>query len=1179
MVVIILLVWAILLGGCSGSGSSDNPILPGDITANTETRGPANHSPTHLWDLYTVYIDVPAGIVDVIPNRQAMFTCNVVNFLNSKTGTLDWVINDTTIGPGYADIDIDISITHPFPGMHRYHGYDVRGVFMGDGSSTLNYNPDLIYPVNYVDQHVLADPDDGYGGPDGYTRWFNKPEFSTGGMPLFQYTQGAQAPPEFDGNATLNPYKYFADGLEATGDLWTYLNEDTDGYGQFSSGATNTRNYYLRFPNLIGTVFGYAVVATWKGPDPVDHPANAPEAVACTVTDTSDLWFGDPTLFGGSIKLDISLWDWDSRLSDGLMENYKLYLDSTTLTSTHEFTPDEMIPTGGDENYSTYHVEIPADNTQELVGNEYWIIAEQTGFDYNNDLGVPNLADTDPLAAFFRYDIFVSDDIPSWIIIETPNGGEEWTAGFRYNITWVTQDVAGPLSIEYSKDNFVNDINVIVDSTENDGYFQWRVANDPSTTVKVRITDTMDPSVFDTSDFNFTILEKPTLTITVPNGGEIWDVGVDYNITWESSGAVSSVRIGYSKDNFMDDVHEIVASTPNDGVFEWQIPNDPSDTVKIGIVDTNYTSIYDVSDENFTIKAEKPTITVTKPNGGEEWRVNSNHDITWTNTDIIDFVKIEYSKDDFVSDIHEIVASTENDGVFEWHIPNDPSETARVRITDTSDITVNDTSDEDFTIEVKPIKVITPNGGEILYVDDFYNITWEADIDITDLRIGYSKDNFVDDIHEITASTPNDGVFEWQVPNDPSNKLKIAIVDVTDAAVFDLSDNNFTIKVEPDEQFFWNQFMHDPSHGGRSELVGPHVNNYIWTHEEGSSSSPAFVLEGFDGTLYYGNGNLFSGGDGTIWAVNMDGSTKWTFDSPEGGWAKPLGITPDNSVIYVGTNDLFGGSPFFGTISGLDTADGSMLWSVEAWDIMGWFFGSNLGLVVENGDFVTIADLPDQGFASSTMLRINQFGDVIWKKKISYNGWSAPAQGVDGHIYVNVQPFLGQPKIIAVDVETGSTVHQYSYESSPNSIFESQTDVAVRPDGKVVFASGNTGYCLNPDLTLAWSSTWPASVVLEGAIGIGFNNEIYAHSGTHLFALNADGAPLWLKPYTSNWMCPAIGADGMIYIGSRSGLAALDPSTGDPIWAYTDTPAAVPIIAHDGSLYVVIDTKLTKFGQ
>jgi len=1167
---------SLLLAGCSGS--SDNPILPDDnITPATQSDS-SRHSQTHMWGMWTFHVDFASGTVEAIPNRQAEFTCNVVNFLNAKENSLTWIINSAEAGPGYVEIDIDVTVTHPFPGMPHYNGYDVRGVLLGNGSLSLNYNPDLVYPAINMDQFMLPDPDDGVGGPDGYTRWFNMQEFSEGGMPLFQYTHGSQADPAFDGNATLSPYKYFADSLESDGDLWTFLTENSNLDGVFSSGASNTRNFHLRFPDSTGTVFGYAVIANWTGIEPQYHPSNAPEAVACTVTDSSDLWFGDPTLFGGSIMLDVTLWDWDATLSAGVMEDYSLFLDSTALSTPYEFTVDDMVPTGQGDHYFTYHVEIPADNIQTLNGNEYWIIAEQNDYDYNNAFGVPNLAGTDPLAAFFRYDLYVSDDVPSWIIVQTPNGGEEWTSGFNYDITWVSQDVAGPLSIEYSKDDFATDINVITASTENDGYYQWKVPEDPSTTVKIRIYDTTDPSVWDTSDDYFTILPKPTITVLVPNGGEVWDAGQTYNITWESSGDVGNVKIGYSKDNFVDDVNVIVTSTENDGVYEWEVPNDPSETVKVGIVDVNVVSIYDVSDENFTIKAAKPTITVTSPNGGEVWPVFTTHNITWTTTDVVDFVKIEYSKDNFVSDIHEIVASTENDGVYEWQLPYDPSTTARVRVTDTSDVTVTDTSDADFTIDEKPIKVLDPNGGEVLYVDQIHNITWEADPAITHVRIGYSKDHFQSDIHEIVASTENDGVFEWVVPDDPSWTVKVAVADASDPLVFDLSDHNFTIKSVPDELFYWNQFMHDPTHGGRSELVGPQTANPDWIHEEGTSGNPAYVLEGFDGTLYYGNGTPFFTENSTLWAVNpSDGSTKWINDFPLWAWAKPLGITPDNSILYIGTNDFGGVNPFIGTISGVDTSDGTILWSVEAWDLMGWFSGSNLGLVIDDGDFVTIADMPYQPIGSSSLMRIDQFGNLVWKRNISYNGWSAPAQGQNGLIYVNVQPFFGKPRIIAVDPDTGNTVHGYQYESSQGPFFDVRTDVAVRPDGRVVFASGNIGYCLNPDLTLEWTSTWPASIVLEGAIGVGADNEIYAHSSTHLFRLNSDGSPMWMRPYSSNWMHTAIGADGIIYIGSKTGVAALDPMTGDPVWEYPGGSAASPIIAHDGSLYIVFNSKLTRF--
>jgi hypothetical protein len=67
-----------------------------------------------------------------------------------------------------------------------------------------------------------------------------------------------------------------------------------------------------------------------------------------------------------------------------------------------------MTPIGGNENYSTWHVEIEADNVAGTLGNEYWIIAEYSSLDYSNDFSTPNLAQDDPLTAYFRYDLEVS---------------------------------------------------------------------------------------------------------------------------------------------------------------------------------------------------------------------------------------------------------------------------------------------------------------------------------------------------------------------------------------------------------------------------------------------------------------------------------------------------------------------------------------------------------------------------------------------------------------------------------------------------------------------------------------------------------------------------------------------------------------------------------------------------
>ena len=231
--------------GCSKDGVS--PVTPTDngMTANATV----NASQTHLWGLYDVYIDIPTQTATAVLNRGAMFSANVVQFVNSPATNLGFTIKETPIGADYIDVDIDVAIKHPFPGMNQYDGYDVRGIFMGNGATGMAYGSGLRYGIAPADQTMLADPVGGNGAPDGYTRWFNKPEFPVSG--IMGYTTGKFATPAYDETATLCPFKYFADGLGKDDDLWAFLNIPGK-TGVFTAGTTNERNYYLRFPNSVG---------------------------------------------------------------------------------------------------------------------------------------------------------------------------------------------------------------------------------------------------------------------------------------------------------------------------------------------------------------------------------------------------------------------------------------------------------------------------------------------------------------------------------------------------------------------------------------------------------------------------------------------------------------------------------------------------------------------------------------------------------------------------------------------------------------------------------------------------------------------------------------------------------------------------------------------------------------
>jgi hypothetical protein len=361
-----------------------------------------------------------------------MYAAKVVTFLNAKVSNLKFKMNDQMNKGTYIDVDIDVTITHPFPGQTQYNGYDVRGILIGNGSVLLNWpdidggsdlhgtvfsratdSPDQIM-WDYQGSDPLKDPYDGpVGMPDGFTRWWNPAEFTT--PDFLGYTPGKFGNPGYLGTATLNPYKYYADHLNPQDYVTTYLQSWSDDHGVFSAGASNTRNYYLRFPigaGKAGVKFTYAVLANWEGTEPQFHPANAPEAVACLTHVTPNVWYADSTANGGNLILDVSVFDWDSHTVSGVTDDYRLIVESTVLSAPHPFSDPEMTPASGGDNYQTYHIEIPADNVTSTNGNEYWVIAECKGKDYTNVFGVTNLANTDNLTAFFLYDLAVGTEPP-----------------------------------------------------------------------------------------------------------------------------------------------------------------------------------------------------------------------------------------------------------------------------------------------------------------------------------------------------------------------------------------------------------------------------------------------------------------------------------------------------------------------------------------------------------------------------------------------------------------------------------------------------------------------------------------------------------------------------------------------------------------------------------------------
>ncbi|RPI06939.1 MAG: T9SS C-terminal target domain-containing protein [Ignavibacteriae bacterium] len=278
--------------------------------------------------------------------------------------------------------------------------------------------------------------------------------------------------------------------------------------------------------------------------------------------------------------------------------------------------------------------------------------------------------------------------------LTSPNGGESWQVGSVKQITWLAAQVS-TIKIEYTTDNEVS-WNVIAASTAaSSGTYSWTIPNAASTNCKVRITSLAGQVVSDASDAVFRITPLPTISLTQPNGGEAWQVGSSKQITWQTT-QITNIKIEYSTDNGTS-WNPVVSTTPaSSGSYNWTVPNTISNNCKVRISDASDATFVDVSDNVFQI-IPLPTISLTQPNGGEQWPTGSINQITWQSSQVTN-IKIEYTTNNGTSWSSVVGSTAASSGSYSWTVPNTVSTNCRVRITSLENSTVKDSSDAVFSI-------------------------------------------------------------------------------------------------------------------------------------------------------------------------------------------------------------------------------------------------------------------------------------------------------------------------------------------------------------------------------------------------------------------------------------------------------------------------------------------------
>ena len=394
-------------------------------------------------------------------------------------------------------------------------------------------------------------------------------------------------------------------------------------------------------------------------------------------------------------------------------------------------------------------------------------------------------------------DEFFSIGAAASIKVITPNGNDTWLKGTNREIKWSSQDVAN-VKIEYTT-NGGGSWNTIVNSTPSTGTYMWNNIPDANNSLqcRIRVSEAQYGIPSDISDDNFAIMSPGAQQVKViaPNGSEEWSVGSMQNIIWDAGG-IANVKIEYSTNNGLN-WSTVVESTPSNGYYTWNpIPNTPATNCKIKISDAADGDPVDMSDNSFSI-LPKPTIKVVAPNGGESIQTGTTTEIRWTSENVA-FVKIEYTTNGGAA-WNVITNSTESTGSYLWTtVPNVNSLQCRIRISDASNGTSSDISDNNFQISnqvSQSIRVISPDGGERWQAGSPKNITWDSKA-ISNVKIEFTTNNGIN-WSTIVNSAASTGSYEWSIPSLNSTQCKVKVSDAVDGDPYDESNSTFTIKPLP----------------------------------------------------------------------------------------------------------------------------------------------------------------------------------------------------------------------------------------------------------------------------------------------------------------------------------------------------------------------------------------------
>ncbi len=387
------------------------------------------------------------------------------------------------------------------------------------------------------------------------------------------------------------------------------------------------------------------------------------------------------------------------------------------------------------------------------------------------------------------------------VTVTAPNTAVTWRIGdatrqIKFNHTLgKTQKVAIDLSTDggttWSSINPAFSTNAATTGT-----YTWPSVAGPTTTQGwIRVTWSGSPTVTDSSDVNFKIIDR--VTVTAPNTAVSWTVGTSHAITWTTNlGASDTVDIDASADSGATWM-PIVAGVPaTAGTYGWLVSGPSTAHARIRISWSANPVRNDVSDTDFTIA--DALIHNLSPNGGQAWRIGDSRNVTFShNLGTGQTIDVEISRDggSTYSSLGSFVTTSAGSGKFPWTVTGPTTSQARVRVSWAANASVQAASAANFTVNDR-ITVTAPNTAVTWTIGSSRSIKFTHNLGAGQLvNLAVSRDG--GSTWSPIATSTTTGTSEtvgWSVTGPATTSARIRVSWASDPSVNDVSDVNFKIQ-------------------------------------------------------------------------------------------------------------------------------------------------------------------------------------------------------------------------------------------------------------------------------------------------------------------------------------------------------------------------------------------------